>query len=162
MIKVDAIPKGYHTITPGLIVKNAEKAIEFYKKAFAAEEVCRCLSLDGKSIMHAELKIGDSIIMLNDEFPAMGCVSPETLGGCPTSLYLYVEDADSWYDRAIKAGAVSEMPVEDMFWGDRMGAVKDPFGHKWSLATHKKDLTPEEMRKGQEAWAEKMMACSKK
>ncbi|HEY9870856.1 MAG TPA: VOC family protein [Candidatus Obscuribacterales bacterium] len=163
MAKVDPIPRGFHTITPSLTVKDAEKAIEFYKKAFGAEQKEICLGPDGKSIMHAELKIGDSIIMLNDEYPDMGCRSPNSLGGSPVSLYLYVDDVDAWYARAVGAGATSVMPVADMFWGDRFGAVVDPFGHKWSIATHIKDMTPEEIARGQEAWKKQMdLAAAKK
>lgn len=160
MSKVDAIPKGYHTITPGLTVKDAKAAIEFYKNAFGATEAEICSAPDGK-IMHAEIKIGDSIIMLNDEFPEMGCLSPESLKGTTTSMYVYVENADKIYDQAVKAGAKSTMPVSEMFWGDRMGAVVDPFGHKWSVATHVKDLSKEEMKKAQEEWMKKQMACAK-
>jgi len=152
MSKVDPVPKGYHTITPSLTVKDAAKAIEFYKQAFNAEQREICYGPDGKSIMHAELKIGSSIVMLNDEFPDMNCKGPLTLGGSPVTLYTYVDNVDKWYERAVKAGATSTMPVTDMFWGDRFGQVVDPFGHKWGLATHVKDLTPEEIKKGQEAW----------
>ncbi len=159
--KVDPVPKGFYTITPSLVVKDAAKAIEFYKRAFNAEQRDICYGPDGKSVMHAEMKIGNSIFMLNDEFPDMGCRSPLSLGGSPVSLYLYVDNADSWYERAIKAGAKSEMPVADMFWGDRFGSVVDPFGHKWALATHIKDLTPEEIKKGQEAWQKELAGAKR-
>ena len=142
-----SIPVGFHTITPALTVKDAEKAIGFYKRAFGAEERMRFLGPDGKNIMHAELKIGDSIIMLGEEHPETGCIGPQSLGGTPISLYLYVEDADQSFTRALSAGARADMPVADMFWGDRFGQVIDPFGHKWNLATRKENLTPEEMRK---------------
>lgn len=161
MSKVDPVPQGYHTITPSLTVKDAAKAIEFYKQAFDAEQGEICMGQDGKTIMHAELKIGDSTFMLNDEFPDMGCKGPLSLGGSPVSLYLYVDNADTWYERAIKAGATSRMPVGDMFWGDRFGQVADPFGHIWSLATHVKDLTPEEIKKGQEAWQKELVGAKK-
>jgi uncharacterized glyoxalase superfamily protein PhnB len=159
--KVDAIPKGYHTITPNLVVKNANSAIDFYKKAFGAIEKEICLGPDGKSIMHAELKIGDSIVMLNDEFPDMGCVGPQSLGGTSFSLYLYVDDVDTWHKRAVTHGATVSMPVTDMFWGDRFGQIIDPFGHRWSLATHTRDMTPEEIKKEQEAWQKQMASCNK-
>ena len=144
---VKSIPAGYHTVTPALTVRDVEKAIEFYKRAFGAEECMRFLGPDEKSIMHAEIKIGDSIIMLGEEHPDMGCHGPQSLGGTSGSLYLYVEDADRAYTRAVSAGAKADMPVTDMFWGDRWGQLTDPFGHKWSLATHKEDLSSEEMRK---------------
>jgi PhnB protein len=146
---VKAIPEGYHTLTPYLTVRDAARAIEFYKKAFGAEDRGAMKGPDGK-IMHAELKIGDSIIMLADEFPQYGAVSPETVGGSSSGLHIYVEDVDAAFDRAVKAGAVTEMPVADMFWGDRYGKLKDPFGHKWSIATHTADLSVEEMKKGME------------
>ena len=146
---VKAIPEGYHTLTPYLTVRDAARAIEFYKKAFGAEDRGAMKGPDGK-IMHAELKIGDSIIMLADEFPQYGVVAPETVGGSSSGLHIYVEDVDGAFDRAVKAGAVTEMPVADMFWGDRYGKLKDPFGHKWSIATHKADLSAEEMKKGME------------
>lgn len=160
--KVNPIPKGYHTITPSLVCKGADKAIEFYKKAFGAEQQMEvCYAPDGKTIMHAELKIGDSIFMLSEEFPEMGCHGPEKFGGSPTSLYLYVDNVDTSYSRAVNAGATPVVPVCDMFWGDRFGQIADPFGHKWSLATHVKDMTPEEMKKAQEAWQKEMCATSK-
>ena len=140
------VPAGFHTVTPTLTVKDAEKAIGFYKRAFGAEERMRFLGPDKKSIMHAEIKIGDSIIMLGEEHAEKGCIGPQSLGGTPVSLYLYVEDADQTFTRAVSAGARSDMPVADMFWGDRFGQVTDPFGHKWNLATRKENLTPEEMR----------------
>jgi len=141
---VKPIPDGWHTVTPSLTVRGAARAIEFYKQAFGAKETMRMPGPEGK-IMHAELKIGDSVVMLNDEFPDMGTRSPESLGGSPASLFLYVEDVDAAFDRAVKAGAQVAMPVQDMFWGDRFGRVIDPFGHGWAMATHKEDLTPEEI-----------------
>jgi len=151
--KADPIPKGYHTITASLVCKNALEAIEYYSKAFGAEKRDVCMSPDNKQVMHAEMKIGDSIFMLNDEFPEMGCKSPASLGGTGVSLWLYVDNADTWFDRAVKAGSKVIMPVGDMFWGDRFGQVEDPYGHRWSIATHIKDLTKDEIQKGQQAWA---------
>ena len=142
-----SVPAGFHAVTPVLTVKDAEKAIGFYQRAFGAEERMRFLGPDEKSIMHAEIKIGDSIIMLGEEHPETGCRGPQSLGGTPVSLYLYVEDADQAFTRAVSAGARADMPVADMFWGDRFGQVTDPFGHKWNLATRKENVTPEEMRK---------------
>lgn len=149
--KVRAIPEGFHTVSPHIIVKEAGKAIEFYKKAFGAEEVMRMPGPDGKSVMHAEMKIGNSMVMICDEFPEM-CKSPLSIGGSPVTLHLYVEDADAVFQRAVKAGATPTMPLTDMFWGDRYGKLKDPFGHEWSVATHKKDVTPEECAKAAAAF----------
>jgi len=140
------IPKGFHTITPSLIVKGADKAIEFYKKAFGAEETKRMPGPDGKSIMHAELKIGDSFFFLADEFPSMGALSPQSIGGTPCTMNLYVTDVDAVFKRAVDAGARVRMPVADMFWGDRYGSVVDPFGHSWGIDTPKEELTPDEMQ----------------
>jgi len=136
------IPDGYHNVTPSLTVRGADRAIAFYRRAFGAEERMRLASADGTKVMHAELQIGDSIVMLSDEFPEMGSRSPETLGGTPGSLFLYVDDVDRVFARAVEAGAVAQVPVQDMFWGDRFGRVADPFGHVWGIATHKEDLTP--------------------
>jgi PhnB protein len=141
------IPSGFHTVTPSLIVRNAAEAIDFYKKALGAEEIMRMAGPDGK-IGHAELKIGDSIIFLTDENPAMGCKSPQTLGGAAGNLYLYVEDVDTAFQRAIDAGGKVTMPVTDMFWGDRFGNFADPYGHTWGLSTHTQDMTPAEMEQG--------------
>jgi len=141
-----AIPEGYHTATPHLIVRNAAQAIEFYKKAFGAKEVMRMATPDGK-VGHAELKIGDSVIFLADESPQMATKSPQTLGGCTGGVMLYVDDVDTTYQRALDAGGKSFMPVADMFWGDRYGSLVDPFGHAWSVATHKEDVAPGEMEK---------------
>ncbi|MCC6978990.1 MAG: VOC family protein [Candidatus Melainabacteria bacterium] len=152
--KADPIPKGYHTITPTLTCKNTLQAIEFYTKAFGAEKRDVSMSPDGKKVMHAEMKIGDSIFMLNDEFPEMGCKAPSSLGGSGASMWLYVDNVDTWFERATKSGAKTIMPVTDMFWGDRFGQVEDADGHRWSLATHIKDLTKEEIEKGQQEWAE--------
>jgi len=146
MSKVKPIPEGYHTATPYLIIKNAAGAIEFYKKAFGAKELMRMADPDGK-VMHAEIKIGDSPIMISDEMPERGVRGPQSLGGTSGSIFLYVEDVDALARQAIGAGAKELMPVQDQFWGDRYGKLVDPFGHVWDVATHKEDLTPEEMRK---------------
>jgi uncharacterized glyoxalase superfamily protein PhnB len=153
---VKAIPDGYHAITPNLIVRDAAKAIDFYKKAFGAEEAMR-LPGPGGTIMHAELRIGGSVMMLADEMPASGCKGPEAYGGSPVSFYVYVENVDAAWKRALDAGAASKMPLADMFWGDRAGTLEDPFGHQWMLAQHVKDLAPDEIKKGQEAFFAEMM-----
>ncbi|HEY6148213.1 MAG TPA: VOC family protein, partial [Thermoanaerobaculia bacterium] len=144
--KVKAVPEGYHTVTPYLIIDGAAAAIEFYRKAFGAVEVVRMPSPDGR-IGHAEIKIGDSHVMLADERPEMGARSPGTVGGSPVSIVLYVEDVDKVVARAVAAGAKIERPVEDKFYGDRMGGIEDPFGHRWYVGTHIEDVTPEEMKK---------------
>jgi PhnB protein len=145
--KVQAIPQGYHTITPHLVFKDGAKAIEFYKKAFGAEELNRMPSPDGKSIWHAEIKIGNSVLFLADEAAGMGARSAETIGGSPISIHLYVENADEVFNRAVSAGATVKMPLTDMFWGDRYAMIADPFGYQWAIAQHIKDLTPEELAK---------------
>jgi PhnB protein len=140
------VPPNHHTLTPYIAIRNAADAIEFYKRAFGAEELGRMPSPDGK-IMHAEIKIGDSIVMLSDEFPQMsGISSPQTLGGTTCSLMFYTPDVDALYSRAVEAGAAPKMKPEDMFWGDRYGKVADPFGHEWGLATHVEDLTEAEIQ----------------
>ncbi len=144
--KVRPIPEGFHTVTPHLIIKGAAKAVEFYKKAFGAEEIM-CMPGPGGSVMHAEIKIGNSIIFLADEFPDWGCLSPATLNGSPVTIHLYVEDCDAAFNKATQAGAEALMPPSDMFWGDRYGKLKDPFGHQWSIATHTEDVSPEECAK---------------
>ena len=144
--QVKPIPDGYHTVTPYLIVKGAAEAIEFYKKAFGATELFRMPQPDGK-IGHAEIRIGDSPIMLADEFPEMKYLSAQTLGGTPVSILLYVPDVDSVFNQAIAAGGEEQRPVEDKFYGDRGGSLVDPFGHVWHIATHTEDVTPEEMEK---------------
>jgi len=146
-VKPVPLPAGFHTVTPALILRDLEKAIGFYKRAFGAEERMRFLGPDEKTFMHAEIKIGDSIIMLGEEHLEMGCQGPQSLGGTPVSLYLYVEDADHAFTRAVAAGAKADQPVADMFWGDRCGQLTDPFGHRWNLATRQEHLTQEEMRK---------------
>jgi uncharacterized glyoxalase superfamily protein PhnB len=151
---VKRVPDGYHRITPHLVVGGAAAAIEFYQKAFGARELRRMPGPDGKTVMHAELQIGDSRIFLNDEFPQMGVKSPLAYQGSPVTLHLYVEDADAQFRQAVAAGAQVAMPLADMFWGDRFGIVQDPFGHKWAIASHLEDLTDEEMhQRGQAAMA---------
>lgn len=141
---VKPIPDGYHTATPYLIVSDGASAIEFYKNAFGAIEQMRMPGPGGK-IMHAEVKIGDSPIMLADEMPEMGVRSPTTIGGSPCSILLYVEDVDARYRQAIAAGGTEQRPLQDQFYGDRSGTLEDPFGHVWTIATHKEDLSPEEI-----------------
>lgn len=150
MNEIEKIPKEYHSITPVLIVKNGDEAIEFYKNGFGVEERCCMKGPDGR-VAHAELKLGDSVFMLSDEYPEMKCHSPETIGGSPVSMYVYVDDVDSIFNKAISAGAKILDPVKDQFWGDRHGRLEDPFGHLWSIATHKKDISDEEMKKAAEA-----------
>ena len=149
--QIKPIPDGFHTLTPHLVVKGASQAIEFYKKAFGAEELGRLTGPNGNSVMHADLKIGDSHIFLVDEFPEMDCRGPQSIGGTPVTIHMYVEDVDAAFDKAVAAGATEQMPVADMFWGDRYGVLTDPFGHSWSLASHKEDLTPEEIAKRAQA-----------
>ena len=144
--KPKSIPDGYHTVTPYLIVNDAAAAIEFYKKAFGATELMRMPKPDGK-IGHAEIRIGDSPVMLADETPEMGARSPRTIGGSPVSIFLYVDDVDTTFAKAVNAGAKVERPVADQFYGDRTGGAQDPFGHVWYIATHVEDVSPEEMKK---------------
>jgi PhnB protein len=143
------IPQGYHTVTPHLVVRDAERALEFYKRAFGAE-IQGVMHGPGGKVMHAVMKIGDSFVMLNDEMPEMGSLSPQSLGGSSVTLHIYVDDVDALYKKASAAGATTTMPVMEMFWGDRYGKVVDPFGHHWSLATHTRDLTMDEIQQGQE------------
>lgn len=138
------IPDGYHSVTPYLIVSGAAKALDFYVRALGAEERVRMPGPGGK-IMHAEIQIGDSMVMLADEFPEMGAKSPQSIGGTPVGICLYVEDVDARFKKAIAAGAKEERPVQNQFYGDRSGTLIDPFGHKWTIATHIEDVTPEEM-----------------
>ncbi|MEO5718158.1 MAG: VOC family protein [Chthoniobacterales bacterium] len=138
-----------HSVTPHLICAGAADAIEFYKKAFGAVELSRLPGADGK-VMHASIRIGDSVIMLNDEMPEWGSVGPKALKGSPVTIHLYVEDADAFFAQALAAGATATMPLDDMFWGDRYGKVEDPFGHQWSIATHQRDVSPAEMQKAME------------
>jgi PhnB protein len=150
--KVKPIPEGYQRVTPYLVVDGAAQAIDFYKKVFGATETMRMPAPGGK-IGHAEIKIGDSTVMLADGVPEMGHKTPRELGGSPVSLLLYVEDVDKVVDRALAAGAKLEQKVEDKFYGDRMGGIQDPFGHKWYVGTHIEDVSPEEMRRRMEAMA---------
>ena len=149
--KAQAIPKGYHTVTPSLVVDGAAKALDFYKKALEAEEVMRFPGPDG-SIMHAEIRIGDSRIMLGDEMPEQGGRGPKSYGGTPVSFFVYRENVDAAWKRAVEAGGKPIMPLADQFWGDRAGCFEDPFGHHWWLAQHVQDLTPEELRKAAESF----------
>jgi PhnB protein len=142
--KVKPVPDGYHTATPYLTLNNASAAIDFYKRAFGAKELFRMPGPDGK-IMHAEITIGDSHIMLGDESSANETKSPQSLKGTTTGIFLYLEDVDAAFKQAVKAGAKENMPVQNMFWGDRFGKLTDPFGHKWLLATHIEDVTPAEL-----------------
>ncbi len=150
------IPEGYQTVTPMLMFKDAGKAIEFYRRAFGAEERFVMPGPDGKGVMHAELRTGSSIIMMGEEHPQEPCKSAETLGGSPVSFYIYLDNVDEAFRTALAAGAESRMAVEDMFWGDRAGTVQDPFGYSWTLATHTKDLTPQEIQQGAEAFFARM------
>ena len=164
--KVKPIPDGYYSVTPHLVVRGAVKALAFYGKAFGAEEMLRMQSPDGK-IAHAEMKIGDSIVMVSDEFPAQGpqdegAKAPESLKGTTGGLMLYVKDVDKLFERAVKAGAKALMPVSDMFWGDRYGKLLDPFGHVWAIATHVEDVPPKEMEKRQAAFIAEMKKQAKK
>ncbi len=142
------IPEGYNSVTPYIIFKDSRKAIEFYEIAFGAKRQFLMMAPNGESVMHAEMRIGDSAIMMSDENPQQPCRSAETAGGSPVGFYLYVENVDSAFDKAVEAGALSIMPVQDMFWGDRVGSVKDPFGYNWTLATRTRDMTPEEIEQG--------------
>ena len=149
--KVKAIPKGYRSVTPYLCVKGAAEAIKFYKKVFGAKEVMR-MAAPGGTVGHAELLLGDSKIMLADEFPQMGFKSPRAYGGTGVTIHLYVEDVDKVFKRAVQAGAKERQPVKDQFYGDRSGQLEDPFGHVWNLATHVEDMSPKEMiRRGKES-----------
>ncbi|HEY0112741.1 MAG TPA: VOC family protein [Allosphingosinicella sp.] len=144
---VKAIPEGYHSVTPYLIVDGAAEAIRFYERAFGATEVLVMPMGDSGRIAHAEIRIGDSHVMLSDEWPDMNFLGPKSRGGATASLMIYLEDVDSAWERAISAGCTEERPPEDQFWGDRMGTLVDPFGHRWSLATHIEDVDEDEMRR---------------
>jgi PhnB protein len=151
---VKPIPEGYHSVTPHLVCRDAGKALDFYENALGAE--IRNVSKDDRgNIMHAELKIGDSIVMLSDEFPAFHSLSPLAFGGTAVSLHLYTEDADAVFSKAVQAGAKVTMPIMDAFWGDRYGQVIDPYGHQWAIATRKRVPTPEEMRAAIKAFSDK-------
>lgn len=145
---VKPVPDGYHTLTPFLTCRDAAQAIEFYKQAFGAQVRGGVAKGPDGKVMHAELKIGDSIIMLGDEYPEFGALSPQSIGGAGMGLHIYVDGVDAAFERAVKAGAKVDMPVMDQFWGDRYGKLTDPFGHKWSIATHVKDMSEDDMKKG--------------
>lgn len=142
--KASPIPAGQPAVTPQLTVKGAAQALDFYKRAFGARETMRMATPDGRTVMHAEIRIGNARVFVADEVPDAGPRAPQSLGGTTASLYVYVRDVDATHQRAVAAGATAIMPVTDMFWGDRFGTVRDPFGHEWGLATHKEDLTPRE------------------
>jgi PhnB protein len=148
---VQPVPEGYHTVTPYLAVDDATAAIDFYERAFGAKERLR-MSGPADTIAHAELEIGDALIMLSDPFPQSTARPPKELGGTSAGVFLYVEDVDAAYKQAIDAGATSASEPEDMFWGDRFGSVTDPFGHSWQIATHVEDVSPEEIAKRSEEW----------
>lgn len=150
MANVKPIPQGFHSVTPYLTLNDTARAIDFYKRAFGAQEVTRMNGPEGK-VIHAEIRIGDSIIMLGDEMPGMGYRSPQSLGGTTCGINIYVDDVDKVFHQAVSAGAQVEAQVADMFWGDRYGRLKDPFGHSWSVATHKEDVAPAEMTKRMQA-----------
>jgi PhnB protein len=151
--QVKPIPEGYRTVTPYLTVHNGKQALDFYKRAFGAQQVTQ-MEMPGGKIGHAEFKIGDSMIMLSDE--GMGCKSPQTLGGSPVGIFLYVKDVDSIYKQAVAAGAKSDQEPTNMFWGDRFAKLTDPFGHNWSMATHIEDVAPDEMKKRADAFTAQM------
>jgi PhnB protein len=158
--KVAPIPKGYRTATPYLIVRGASEAIGFYQRAFGAREVLR-LAMPNGTVMHAEIRIGDSMLMLSEENPAWGSKSPLTLGGSATHVMLYVKDVDAFFARAVAAGCAVEMPVADMFWGDRYGKLRDPYGHQWSVGTHVEDLSAKQMQRRADAEMAKMTQAPK-
>lgn len=145
MTQIAPIPEGFSTVTPHLVCEGAADAIVFYQKAFNAVEMSRMPGPEGK-IMHAQVRIGNAIVMLVDDFPDWGSIGPKALKGTPVVLHLYVEDCDAAYNQAVAAGASAKMPPADMFWGDRYGMVSDPFGHIWSIATHQRDMTPDQMQ----------------
>lgn len=146
MANVNPVPEGYHTVTPYLAVNDGNAALEFYKKAFGATELYRMPGPDGK-VGHAEIQIGDSRMMLADEYPEMGFRGPSSLGGSPVMMHLYVEDCDAWFERAVAAGAKVVRPLADQFYGDRGGGLEDPFGHSWFISTHKEDVPEDEMQR---------------
>jgi PhnB protein len=152
------VPAGFHTLTPHLVVADGAAAIEFYKKAFGAQENTRLLTPDGKTMMHAQLTIGNSVFMLGGEMPPH-CLSPKNRGVSSVYLHLYVADADAAFDRVVQAGGIIRMPVFDMFWGDRYGVVEDPSGHQWSIATHQHDYTQEQIEANFKAFMAKMPKC---
>jgi len=153
------VPDGFNTVNMSLVVKDARKALDFYQKAFGAEQGLHMAGPDGKGTMHAEMRIGNSTVMLTDENPQWGMKSPQTLGGSPASLHIYTENADAMFARAVNAGCEATMPIMDAFWGDRYGKVKDPFGHEWGIATHKEDLSEQEIEKRATKWFATMGQC---
>jgi PhnB protein len=161
MSNVKPVPDHFHTLNVILTCKNAAQAIEWYKKALNAQEVNRSVTPDGKTIMHCELRIGDSSFMLNDEIPDMGCLSPETLKGSPVSIWMYCDNVDQVFASAIKNGAKAKMEVSDQFWGDRFGAFVDPYGHNWSIATRKEDLSPQEKKERSDKFMKEMAGARK-
>jgi PhnB protein len=146
MSKVNPVAEGFHSVTPYLFIKGAAGAIDFYKKVFGAAEIMRMPGPNGR-IMHAEIRIGDSIVMLSDEYPEIGALSPQSIGGTASGLNVYIENVDAVVQKAVDAGAKLVRPVKDQFYGDRSGSLIDPFGHMWSVATHVEDVPPEEMKK---------------
>lgn len=151
------IPDNYHTVTPSFTFRSSQKALEFYKNAFGAEIIDLLPTLDGKGIMHATMQIGNSIIMMGDEMPGDHCAkSAESIGSSPITLYVYVQNVDETFSRAVAAGGKTTMPVSEMFWGDRVGQIKDPFGYSWMIATHKQDLTTEQIQKNAEQFFAQM------
>jgi len=151
----EPFPEGFHTVTPAIVVSNSKEAIEFYKKAFGATEIYQFPAPDGR-IMHAMIQIGDSKIMMSDEFPDMNVKSPTTIGDTSVTLHMYVDDADKTFNQAVNAGAKVVVPIMDAFWGDRYGMVKDPYGHSWSIGTPQKNITAQEMRKAGEEYFNNM------
>src|SRR5262249_31131344 len=149
---VEPIPEGYHSLTPSLTVRGAESAVDFYKRAFGAVELSRAVAPDGKRLWHCELQIGDSRLMLTDEFPEQGGSAPPESGAVGFAIWLYVEDVDAVFQRAVQAGAREQMAVSDTFWGDRFGGLQDPFGHNWAIATRKENLSEEEVRRRADAF----------
>jgi uncharacterized glyoxalase superfamily protein PhnB len=153
MANAKPVSNGRATLVPNLVVRDCAKAIEFYERALGAKELARMPAPDGKSIWHAELRIGDSVVFMNDEMPGMGRPAPTKEDPVPVTMWLYVPDCDAAFQRAVQAGAQATMPPEDMFWGDRCASVADPYGYVWSFATHQKDMTEEEMRRAGEEFA---------
>ncbi|MCG3138469.1 MAG: hypothetical protein HJJLKODD_02334 [Phycisphaerae bacterium] len=148
--QVKRIPDGHYTLTPHLVVQNCKEAMGWYKKALGAEEICQMTTPDGQCIVHAEMKVGNSMFYMCEANPQWGARSPQMLNGTPVTLHLYVEDADAVFNRAVQAGATVTMPLDNAMWGDRYGKFTDPYGHYWSVATHIEDVTPEEMTKRME------------
>lgn len=151
-----SIPEGYHSVTPYLIVSGANEALDYYTRAFGAQELFRMPM--GDKIGHAEIKIGDSVVMLSDEWPEMGMTGPKSRGGTTVGLMIYVENVDAAFAQAIQAGGIEEQPVKDQFYGDRSGTLLDPFGHRWTLSTHVEDVSPEEMTKRMAEWTKSQSA----